>query len=535
MCFFLASQAQREYYEFKIFGTVYNTDKEVVPGWNVVISNATDVVTLTTNRNGEYSETFKVPKGTPALFLISVKDPCNNLPLVQKTLGNSLSEQHDFIICKSSTPGNNPCEVKFSFKQSERGSIIEFHAEPEYRGAQYLWNFGDGHTGEGKDVRHEYEKPGVYVVTLTVVLPNCKSEARQRVEVKMRPDVGPPPPYNVSAGCCGKINASSIAVSTSSSPYTFRFTASGDFRIREVTWDFGDGHTGTGTETTHSYDTVGKYNVTATLIGEHCTVILNLTVVAEDRKPPPSPCPMDFDFKIEGNKVLFEAHFKVRPEEFKWSFGDGTGSTDLNPSHEYAKEGEYKVTLHAVFNGVPCSITKIIKVGRPNNNPCNLDFKFEQDATNGVKFKLTFTVIPDKINWEFGDGTSSSDVEPYHVYAKPGVYKVTVTAVFGTRICTFSKEIKVGSRIQDPTIEIYNVDPNPANAEAIVYIRSSEKTDATLTIVDLSGVILIKLRISLEQGENKFPVDVQNLPSGYYLVYLYYENDIVSKWKFQKI
>ncbi|RMH69715.1 MAG: PKD domain-containing protein [Gemmatimonadetes bacterium] len=32
----------------------------------------------------------------------------------------------------------------------------------------YYWNFGDGHTGKGVEVTHEYEKPGVYTVTLTV-------------------------------------------------------------------------------------------------------------------------------------------------------------------------------------------------------------------------------------------------------------------------------------------------------------------------------------------------------------------------------
>ncbi|MCP4412738.1 MAG: PKD domain-containing protein, partial [Gammaproteobacteria bacterium] len=32
----------------------------------------------------------------------------------------------------------------------------------------YMWNFGDGNTGEGAKVTHVYSKPGTYIVSLTV-------------------------------------------------------------------------------------------------------------------------------------------------------------------------------------------------------------------------------------------------------------------------------------------------------------------------------------------------------------------------------
>lgn len=49
--------------------------------------------------------------------------------------------------------------VLFNAEKSydEDGTITSFH-----------WDFGDGETGSGKTTEHQYTKPGIYIVTLTV-------------------------------------------------------------------------------------------------------------------------------------------------------------------------------------------------------------------------------------------------------------------------------------------------------------------------------------------------------------------------------
>ena len=42
--------------------------------------------------------------------------------------------------------------------------------------------------------------------------------------------------------------------------------------------------------------------------------------------------------------------------------------------------------------------------------------------------------------WDFGDGTTSTEEDPVHIYASPGIYTVTLTA---TNSCTSETETKV--------------------------------------------------------------------------------------------
>jgi len=51
----------------------------------------------------------------------------------------------------------------------------------------YLWHFGDGQTGAGQRQEHNYSEPGVYIVTLEQILPDCSI-------TQSRPIIVPGPP-----------------------------------------------------------------------------------------------------------------------------------------------------------------------------------------------------------------------------------------------------------------------------------------------------------------------------------------------------
>jgi PKD repeat protein len=46
-------------------------------------------------------------------------------------------------------------------------------------------------------------------------------------------------------------------------------------------------------------------------------------------------------------RVAFRDESMGQVDAWKWSFGDGTTSTEQNPIHQYAKGGDYIVTLEA--------------------------------------------------------------------------------------------------------------------------------------------------------------------------------------------
>ena len=532
----LMAFSQPNLVDFKMYGTVYNTNKEPVAEWPVTIQGDNKAIwTLKTDKNGFYKQLVSVPEKPTTVFEITVIDPCSRAPIVQKMESKAGSDFRDFIICAINS--GNPCRVYFKFSQIKGSQAVEFFAQPEIKGTTYKWDFGDGEVGEGFQTTHKYAKEGNYVVVLHVESPTCIGDYKSEVKVETVVTNPPKPPkVNVEAHCCGTIQIQSAPSTTNISSNTFKFTARGDYKIGEVTWDFGDGEKGTGIEVVHTYAKPGKYLVTATIAGEFCKVEINNWLHVSDVVTP-NPCPLDFNFKFSGLEAFFASNFTVKPDKFEWSFGDGTTSTDLNPSHKYAKEGEYKVILRAVFNGVECSIEKIIKVSTGvTPSVCPFDFQFKSSGLE-AQFQSTFKEKPEKFIWYFGDGGSSSDANPGHQYPKAGEYRVVLVAVFNGKECRIEKIIKISNGVNpNPvSIEIVEVAPNPVIDDAIVVIKSDQKVQVTLVVADVNGVSMKKQLVDLEAGLNKVQVITKDLRPGTYLVYLYYNGAIVAKGKFQRL
>ena len=116
--FTLFSQAQ----VYKIIGTVYNTNKEVVADWPVVIIDASGVaVKLQTDPNGNYEYKFELNQNRLQVYQIQVVDPCQPQALIQKAVAKVGEERFDFVICAKNTPGGTPCDGKFTFSVNQDG------------------------------------------------------------------------------------------------------------------------------------------------------------------------------------------------------------------------------------------------------------------------------------------------------------------------------------------------------------------------------------------------------------------------------
>jgi PKD repeat protein len=111
-----------------------------------------------------------------------------------------------------------------------------------------------------------------------------------------------------------------------------------------------------------------------------------------------------------------------------WDFGDGSESTDTNPTHTYSSAAYYNVTLTVTgASSAQDSETKQIWAGI-NQSP-TADFTFSADNLT-VTFTDTGT-DPDGVivgwYWDFGDGNTSTLQHPVHTYAADGTYTVTLT------------------------------------------------------------------------------------------------------------
>lgn len=128
--------------------------------------------------------------------------------------------------------------------------------------------------------------------------------------------------------------------------------------------------------------------------------------------------------------------------DWAWNFGDGFVSTDLDPLHDYATPGVFNVRLIAsADNACPDTVVKEIEIfPSPEayfeffvGGVSSEDGATVTCLTQSVDFyDDSFIEAPAEIiewNWDFGDGSSSSDVDPSHIFSTEGTFNVLLEVV----------------------------------------------------------------------------------------------------------
>jgi PKD repeat protein len=279
-------------------------------------------------------------------------------------------------------------------------------------------------------------------------------------------------------------------------------------RIRERTWDFGDGTQVRGLlNAGHIYANPGKYIVKLTVEGPGGK---DVAVLERPVEVLPAGAPLA-DFSAEPRKgrapveIRF-VNFSKNATRFAWSFGDGKTSTDRNPLHRYEIPGQYSVALEA--QGVQGSdrIEKrhYIKVVGPDAPLADFrGFPRKGEAPLEVVFEDRTTGKATEWEWDFGDKSpgaepTSRERNPKHVYRMPGRYTVRlrVKGPGGEDMATRDRYIEVigdgsgeggggggdGEKGPDP------VDPvTPDSAPSKVFGDQTERPDVTLEDHQVKG------------------------------------------------
>lgn len=140
------------------------------------------------------------------------------------------------------------------------------------------------------------------------------------------------------------------------------------------TWNFGDGTSGDGMDTEHTYQAEGSYEVSLeTVFNDTCTFTSYQTIfVMSDSTGGGNDtlCMNDFNYSIsnmtvsvngwglDGNDVEF----------YYWSFGDGGSAEGQTATHEYTENGDYPVTLTTIsYDSCVASTVKLISIGGSGN------------------------------------------------------------------------------------------------------------------------------------------------------------------------
>ena len=316
--------------------------------------------------------------------------------------------------------------------ETEDDLLIQFDASQSADANQdplnYLWDFGDGHKGEGKRVIHRYQDIGSYEVALVVS-------------------------DNTGLRCSTDVDFTSVRMSRAQIAQagsdvsaclreTVSFDGSDSFIPKKETvlarWSFGDGDVKNGLAVKHRYDRSGTYEATLELenkLNNNCPISRDTRKVTVNSAPfvsiksPESQC--------AGKEVSFDASASGDPDgdplDYFWNFGDGaTARGGPIVRHTFDPGGSYRVSLVVDDRkGSPCSTVTAFANLIINTPP-------EADAGRGVTAfagkAAAFSAVKSSdidgnelsFTWDFGDGNKGDGEQVSHVYAAGGSYTVTL-------------------------------------------------------------------------------------------------------------
>jgi PKD repeat protein len=120
---------------------------------------------------------------------------------------------------------------------------------------------------------------------------------------------------------------------------------------------------------------------------------------------------------------------------YTWIWGDGTANSNLpNTTHLYTVPGQYTITLIASDGTCTDTTMRTVRVAQ---RPV-VDFNVNQSVFCGgdtVSF-INLSTLATSYLWDFGDGNTSTAVNPSHIYAQranPYTVKLVATGTFGCK------------------------------------------------------------------------------------------------------
>ncbi len=126
----------------------------------------------------------------------------------------------------------------------------------------------------------------------------------------------------------------------------------------------------------------------------------------------------------DGN-VLFTPQAK-NAKSFEWDFGDGSAkSEEETPKHQYAKNGEYTVIL--IAKNKKSQVIENLKVTVSDAPKPIGKFSYKSLGSGTIQF-TNESKNAEGYLWDFGDNTTSWEIDPKHTYSVNGTYEVKLSA-----------------------------------------------------------------------------------------------------------
>ncbi|REE00535.1 PKD domain-containing protein [Marinoscillum furvescens] len=367
----------------------------------------------------------------------------------------------------------------------------------------YEWNFGDGNLSNDINPQHEYTSDGEYAVTITGTSDQgCVSSVTKVVTVYPLPE----PAYSVESVCDGTpsqfVDKSSINKGT----------------IEEYLWDFGDQTNSILANPVKQYLNHGSYDVNLRLKSDKGCVASGsgTAVVHEFPVAKFSVVNVCDGFAVKPNNESFISEGLLT---YSWDFGDGEESAAESPTHLYATDGDYEITLTArsaegctdVYSNV-VQVYATPEVSAGQDTSISKGYSVQLHGSGGVDY-----------SWYPLDGLNNSNIpNPIATPMETTSYEVTVSDQYG---CQNSDTVlvMVNDDFKIVANNVFTPDGNGQN-DAWVIENVEAFGDVNVRVYDRYGSLVFQEKAYDNDWAGTYGNDI--LPDGtYFYVITFSESD----------
>lgn len=284
-------------------------------------------------------------------------------------------------------------------------------------------------------------------------------------------------------------------------------------------WDLGDGTTQTDTVITHDYLANGNYLVVMVASGVCGTDTFTQTVSITGITPPDAAFSASLTEICEGDTVIFSDNSTgIGISGYTWDFG-----TDAFPASA-TTSGPHQV-IYSTGGQKDISLT----VSNAEGNDMEI-FQLQVDSLPVADFiynyfggfqTFSFTnqsLAGNSYVWDFGDGTTSQDIHPFHTYITNGIYDVLLITENecgrDTLIQTIDiNNVGIGDQIEAEGISIY---PNPNKGIFEIQFEENWTQKVEISLWDVKGKEIFLADYHMETPV--YRVDISGISKGTYLL-----------------
>lgn len=207
-----------------------------------------------------------------------------------------------------------------------------------------------------------------------------------------------------------------------------------------------------------------------------------------------------------------------------WNTGDSTQTITIQPK----EQTKYTVTI---FSDKGCTDFEDITISLKPRAYAAFKVKTYLDSVVFTNQSLR----ADSVRWDFGDGATSTEENPYHFYDTTGTYTITLTAYNDCGGVDSSFTINVTVPVTTNSIQSFEKWGNLAlypipTADKLNYVLNNQLFGPlSITLTDATGKTIYQTKTIKSAQRHSGSIDISDYPAGVYFVRFSLGNSQITK------